>query len=284
MAFFAANSLVARLALRAGEIDAASFTAIRIASGAAALALLAVWRGGGARATGRHGSWRAALALFSYATAFSFAYLSLNAGVGALALFAAVQITMLAIGIARGELPSAAEWAGLALAFGGLIYLVSPGLAAPSPAGVLLMAVAGVAWGCYSLEAKGVRDPIAATAGNFARAVPLAALTLAAAVAAGRPHATWSGAALAAASGAIASGIGYAIWYTALKDLRTSGAAIVQLTVPVLTAAAGVLLLGERFTLRLALASCAILGGVALAVLGRVAGERTTGPGGDESS
>jgi drug/metabolite transporter (DMT)-like permease len=269
MAFFAANSVLARLALRAGEIDAASFTAVRIAAGAAALALAMSFRREGIRASRRHGSLRSAFALFSYAIAFSFAYLSLSASTGALVLFAAVQITMLGIGIARGEWPRPWEWTGLGVAFGGLVYLVYPGLTAPSPIGVFLMTVSGVAWGYYSLAAKGVPSPIAATAGNFTRAVPLAAVTLIVIWRIGQPHASWSGVGLAATSGAVTSGLGYALWYVALRDLRTSFAGVVQLTVPVLTAVAGVTLLGEQLTWRLALASVAILGGAALTLFGR---------------
>lgn len=270
MAFFAANSLVARLALRAGEIDAASFTALRIVAGAVTLLLLTAFGREGIGAAQRHGSLRAALALFGYALTFSFAYLSLDAGAGALVLFAAVQMTMLGIGIAGGERPQLSEWTGLAVAFAGLVYLVSPGMTAPSPVGVSLMAVSGAAWGYYSLAARDAGSPLPATAGNFARAVPLAAGALIVAWEIGHPHASWSGVGLAATSGAVTSGLGYALWYVALKDLRTSIAAIVQLTVPVLAAAAGVILLGERLTWRLALASGAILGGVALALLGRI--------------
>jgi drug/metabolite transporter (DMT)-like permease len=269
MVFFAANSLLARLALRTGVIDAASFTALRIATGAAALLLLTGFGREGIRAARRHGSLPAAFALSAYAAAFSFAYLSLDAGTGALVLFAAVQITMIAIGIAAGDWPRASEWTGLALAFGGLVYLVSPGLTAPSPAGVALMTISGAAWGYYSLAAKGVRSPVAATAGNFARAIPLTSAAVLAMWKFGRPHATWPGIALAAISGAVTSGLGYALWYVALRDLRASLAAIVQLTVPVLAAAAGALLLGERSTWRLLSASAAILGGVALALFGK---------------
>ncbi|MGJ5816521.1 DMT family transporter [Paludibaculum fermentans] len=270
MLFFAANSLLARFALRSGAIDAGSFTAIRIGAGAAALALIVGIRGGARGSNGRPGSLRAGIALFCYAIAFSYAYLMLNAGTGALVLFAAVQMTMLGSGIARGEHPRATEWGGLALAFGGLIYLVLPGLAAPSPLGVMLMAGAGAAWGFYSIAARGIQSPVAATAGNFARAVPMAAGALLVIWVFGRPHANWLGAGTAAVSGAITSGLGYAIWYSALRGMRTSVAAIVQLTVPVLTAGAGVLLLGEQLTARLVVASMAILGGVALALLGKL--------------
>jgi drug/metabolite transporter (DMT)-like permease len=277
MTFFAANSLLARLALRSGEIDGASFTAVRIVAGAFTLVLLTSFRREGIGGARRHGSLRAALALFSYAIAFSFGYLSLDPGTGALVLFAAVQMTMLGIAFAGGERPHASEWAGLAVAFAGLVYLVSPGMTAPSPVGVSLMAVSGVAWGYYSLAARDVSSPIAATAGNFTRAIPFAAGALVVIWKIGHPHANWSGVGLAATSGAVTSGLAYSLWYVALKDLRTSIAAIVQLTVPVIAAAAGVVLLGEQLTWRLALASGAILGGVALALLGRVTAASSSG-------
>ena len=268
MMFFAANSVLARLALREDEIDGGSFTAVRICAGAAALALLVGSRGGGFSALRGNGSWMAALALFGYAAAFSFAYLSLDAGTGALILFTAVQITMIGVGMNRGERPRASEWLGLILALVGLVYLVSPGLTAPSLAGASLMAISGVAWGWYSLAAKGVRSPTVATAGNFVRAAPMAAVVVLLVWAMGQPHASWFGLALAIVSGAVTSGLGYAIWYMVLTDLSASRAAIVQLTVPIIAAAAGVILLGERMTWRLGLAAAVILGGVAVALLG----------------
>jgi drug/metabolite transporter (DMT)-like permease len=212
-----------------------------------------------------NGSAGAALFLFAYALTFSLAYLSLDAGTGTLVLFAAVQLTMLGVGLARGERLRRSEWMGFTLAFAGLAYLVSPGLTAPPLAGVALMAASGVSWGCYTLAAKRFRDATAATAGNFARATPMAAAAMLIVWALGKPHVSWPGFGLAAISGAVTSGIGYAIWYAALKGLRTSRAAIVQLTVPVLAAAAGVIFLGERMTWRLALASAVILGGVFVA-------------------
>jgi drug/metabolite transporter (DMT)-like permease len=230
--------------------------------------LLVGAREGVVAAVSGNGSWGAAFALFGYAVAFSFAYLSLDTGVGALILFAAVQITMIAAGMMRGERPGRAEWMGLALAFAGLVYLVSPGLAAPSAAGATVMAISGVAWGCYSLAARNTGFPTAATAGNFTRAAPMAAAMLLVVWIAGAPHASWLGLQLAMISGALTSGVGYAIWYRALKGLSVSRAAIVQLTVPVLAAFAGVMLLGEQLTWRLSLAAIAILGGVALAMLG----------------
>ena len=264
MVAFAANSLLCRLALVDPTIDPASFTAIRLVSGAITLALLVALRGS-VRNLAVAGSWRSAAALFGYAIAFSFAYVTLGASTGALILFGAVQITMISVGLLRGERLGALQWAGGLVAIGGLAYLLAPGLHAPSPIGAALMAGAGVAWGLYSLLGRSAHsqsfEPTTTTAGNFMRAAPMALLAL--------PFApqldlSWHGVALAIASGAIASGLGYAVWYAALKGLRASEAAIVQLTVPVIAAAGAILLLSEALTLRFVLASAAILGGVAL--------------------
>jgi drug/metabolite transporter (DMT)-like permease len=258
---FAGNSILCRLALRGGEIDAATFTGVRLATGALALWLLARRPGG---------SWLSALALFVYAAPFSFAYLRLGAGVGAFILFASVQATMLGAAIAGGERPGPRVWLGLAIAVGGLVALTLPGAAAPDPLGSALMIVAGVAWGIYSLRGRGVADPLAATAGNFARSLPFAALLAGGALAAHAPlHASPRGLALAAASGALASGVGYSLWYAALRVLRATTAAVLQLVVPVLAAAAAVVLLGEPLTLRLVLSGVAITAGVALALKSR---------------
>jgi drug/metabolite transporter (DMT)-like permease len=275
MISFAGNSVLARLALRQGllqgEIDAGTFTAVRVVSAAVGLALVVSVSGEKLSTLKGHGSWRAAAALFGYAAAFSFAYLSLDAGTGALILFAAVQITMIGVGMLRGERPLPSEWIGLVMALGGLAYLVSPGLAAPPFVGAALMAVSGMAWGFYSLAAKGARSPVAATASNFTRAAPMAIAVLVGVWMIDQPRASWLGLELAIISGAITSGLGYAIWYMALRGLSASRAAIVQLTVPVLAAFAGVLFLAEQMTLRLALAGAAILGGVAIALLGHSA-------------
>jgi drug/metabolite transporter (DMT)-like permease len=256
---FAANSLLGRLALGSGAIDAASYATVRLLAGAVVLVPLAYLRAGRPS-----GSWGSAAMLCAYAVPFAFAYRTLSAGTGALILFAAVQITMISAGLRSGERPGAVEWLGLALAFSGLAYLVFPGLAAPSPAGAGLMAVAGVAWGAYSLRGRRAGRPLAETAGNFARALLLAAIVSGASIASA--HATLRGIVLATLSGAVASGVGYAIWYAALPRLTATVAATVQLAVPVLAAAGGVALLGERVTARLVLASVAILGGVGLAL------------------
>jgi drug/metabolite transporter (DMT)-like permease len=265
---FAANSLLCRMALGPRLVDAATFTSIRIVSGAVALFIV-----GRMAAPARNadvspaGSWASAAALFVYAAAFSFAYLRIGAGVGALLLFGAVQATMLAWGLRRGERLQWPEWAGLTAAVAGLVALVAPGLSAPDTVGAVLMIAAGIAWGAYSLRGRGASRPLAATASNFARAVPLAcALSIALL---GSAHADPHGALLAATSGALTSGVGYSLWYAALADLTATQAAIVQLSVPVLAAAGGVVLLGETLTPRLVACGAIILGGVALAVLGR---------------
>jgi drug/metabolite transporter (DMT)-like permease len=260
---FAGNSLLCRVALRGGHADPAAFTLIRIASGAAALWMVLKVR----RVERLGGSWPSALALFVYAVAFSFAYVELSAGIGALLLFGAVQASMLLAGLMRGERPGPVQGLGLALAVAGLIYLVLPGLAAPSATGAALMVAAGIAWGIYSLRGQRAGEPTAATAGNFLRAVPLALLATLLSVS--RLEVDTLGWIYALASGVITSGLGYVIWYAALKDLTATRAAVVQLSVPVLAALGGVLLLGEPLTTRLGVASCVILGGVALAVFGR---------------
>lgn len=258
---FAGNSLLCRLALREGAIDAASFTTVRLLAGAAALVVLVGLRRGRFRLLG---SWPSALALFGYAAGFSLAYRGLSAATGALLLFAAVQATMTGWGLVRGERLHAAQWGGLVLAGAGLGGLLLPGLAAPAPLPALLMLGAGLCWGAYSLRGRGAGDPLAVTAGNFLRAT-LPALLLVLAWAPGTGP-TPAGLGYAIASGALTSGIGYAIWYRALPQLSATRAATVQLAVPVLAAAGGVLLLGETPTLRLALAAAAILGGIALVV------------------
>jgi len=265
---FAANSLLCRMALRTGEIDAWSFTAVRLGGGAAALLVIARFAGG-ARVRGA-GSNASALALFGYAAAFSLAYLRLGTGTGALVLFGSVQVTMIGWGIARGARPSGAEWAGLALAAGGLALLTLPGAEPPDALGLGLMALAGAAWGVYSLRGRGSRAPLAATAENFARSVPLALVGLGVGFAASAPHAPHAsarGVGLALASGIVASGLGYSLWYRALPGLSATRAALVQLVVPVLAAGGGILFLGESVSLRLVVSAAAILGGVACAVL-----------------
>jgi drug/metabolite transporter (DMT)-like permease len=262
MLAFASNSLLCRVALKLTSIDAASFTAVRLLSGALVLWLVVRFRGGHSSAAG---NWLSALALFAYAAGFSFAYVSLPAATGALLLFGAVQTTMIGYGVWNGERLRGAQLVGFILAFGGLAGLLVPGLSAPPLVGAVLMLCAGAAWGVYSLRGRGAGDPTRVTAGNFLRAAPMAVvlsllmlrgLSLDAA-------GVW----YAVASGALTSGIGYVIWYTALPGLKATQAAIVQLSVPVIAALGGIIFLAESVSLRLVLASVAILGGIALVIL-----------------
>jgi drug/metabolite transporter (DMT)-like permease len=243
------------------------------------------------------GSWISALALFVYAAAFSFAYVRLTTATGALLLFASVQLSMVGAGVARGERPRAIEWLGHAIAIGGLVALASPGLEAPDAVGAVLMAIAGVAWGVYSLRGRGAKNPLAITADNFARTVPMAFALLVVTTAIGlllvdtpsiahdaastgssstahHPpgaliYTSSVGVLLAIASGAIASGVGYTLWYTALPHLPATRAAVVQLSVPAIAAAGGMIILAEAMTARFAVCAAAILGGVALAIVRR---------------
>lgn len=261
---FAGNSLLCRLALKHSDIDAASFNTIRLFSGALILWLIARQRPG---IMGSGGNWTSAFALFAYAAAFSFAYLNLTVATGALLLFGAVQGTMIGYGIRRGERPGLLKIAGILLAIAGLVGLLMPGLSAPPPGASALMLAAGVAWGIYTLLGKNAGDPVKVTAGNFLRAVPMAfALSL---LTLQNAELDRAGAGYAIASGALASGIGYVIWYTVLPQLKTHTAATLQLSVPVIAAAGGILFLGEPITLRLFLASATVLGGIALVVLTR---------------
>jgi drug/metabolite transporter (DMT)-like permease len=262
MLAFAGNSLLCRLALQHSGIDPASFTSVRLTSGAVVLWALVRWRG-----QRPAGDWGSAAALFVYAAAFSYAYLSLSAGTGALLLFGAVQATMLGWGLWHGQRLGRGQTAGLVLAMGGLVALLLPGVTAPPAGGALLMTAAGVAWGVYSLRGRGAGDPTAVTAGNFVRASALAVPLALAALPWARVDV--AGLLWALCSGAVTSGLGYAIWYTALKGLQPTSSASVQLSVPVLTALGGVALLSEPLTLRLALCSAAILGGIACVITGQ---------------
>jgi drug/metabolite transporter (DMT)-like permease len=260
---FAANSLFCRLALAEPIIDPASYTAVRLITGAVALWIIAVLCIDGSFGKSG-GSWISAAMLFIYAVTFSFAYVSLSAGTGALILFAAVQITMIAVGLYTGERPGILEWLGLLIAIAGLIYLVSPGVTAPSTAGSVLMATAGIAWGVYSLRGRGASNPVRVTTDNFLRTVPLAI----AVVLLWLPVLTITprGVLWAALSGSITSGVGYVLWYAALPRLTATRAATLQLAVPVLAAIGGVTVLSEAVSLRLVISAVVILGGVGLAV------------------
>ncbi len=258
MTAFAANSVLCRLALGAGLIDAASFATVRVVAGAIVLALLMAprWR----KNKRANADWRAVAMLFTYMVFFSFAYITLSTGTGALILFGAVQLTMFAYALRAGERFSTVSWLGLSVAFAGLVYLVSPGVTAPDPAGAVLMAVAGVAWGVYSLLGRSVADPLEATANNFILCVPLVVIVSLLFLSDYRT--TTLGLALAAVSGGVTSGIGYAIWYEALKGLPATSAATVQLSVPAIAALGGLVFMSEDLTVRLLFASAATLGGV----------------------
>jgi len=264
MIAFAGNSILCRMALSGTTIDPASFTLLRLASGALMLCLLVFFRKGVARPGG---NWRSATALFAYAAGFSFAYVSLSTATGALLLFAAVQITMMACALIRGERLNYRQVTGLLLAILGFIVLLFPGLESPSPVGAVLMVIAGTAWGFYSLLGAGARDAVADTAGNFLRASGLAVLV--SLVLWSRASADPRGVALAVASGALASGLGYVLWYSILPYIKASTAATVQLSVPALAALGGVLILGESLTVRLIFAAGATFAGVVLFSTGK---------------
>ena len=271
---FAANSVLCRVALGEVAIDAASFSTIRLISGAIALVLAALLTD--RRSFRIEGSWTSAGMLFLYAFPFAFAYNTLSTGTGALVLFGSVQVTMMAFALWSGERPHPLQWFGFALALAGLVYLVFPGLSAPSLQGVALMSLAGFSWGVYSLRGQGEQNPLAQTTGNFLRAAPLAALV--SAITIPHFHLEPKGVFLAIASGALASGLGYAVWYRALRDLTATRAAAVQLSVPILAAAGGVIFLFETVSARLVISAVMVLGGVGVALLGRERKSHTIDP------
>ena len=269
---FAMNSILCRLALGGKAIDAAGFSAIRLGSGAALLLLLSLARKS-RQPRGRSGHWISASLLFLYALGFSLAYVSLSAGTGALLLFGTVQATMLVAALRSGERPHALVWCGLCLALAGIFYLVLPGLAAPPLLRSALMVLAGISWGIYSLRGRSAADPLHETTYNFIYSLPLAAVAVV--LLSGGLHISTRGVVLAVLSGALASGVGYVIWYEALKGLTATRAATIQLAVPLLAATGGALLLSEGFTTRLLISAILILGGVGAALAGRA---RTTRP------
>ena len=261
---FAGNSILCRLALRATSIDPATFTSVRLLSGALVLwVLVSTFR----RNVRGKGNWGSALALLAYAAALSYAYIDLPTGLGALLLFAAVQVTMIGHALTHGERLQVVQWLGLGLAIAGLVGLLLPGLTAPPLIGSVLMLASGVAWGVYSLRGKGAGDPTRVTAGNFMRAVPIALLL--SLLTLGQMQWDATGVLYAVISGGITSGLGYSLWYMVLPHLRSTTAASLQLSVPVIASLGGVLFVGEALTLRLVLAAIAILGGIALVIRGR---------------
>lgn len=263
---FAFNSILCRLALGTQAIDAASFTTARLVSGAITLIFISLIFSKEKNKL-KSGNWFSAFFLFAYAICFSFAYINLTTGTGALILFGTVQATMIVSALLSGERPQMLEWFGLILAFGGLIYLVFPGLSAPPLFSSFLMIAAGISWGFYTLRGRGSANPLADTTGNFIRSVPLIML-------AGLPfisqiHLSQKGILLAVLSGAIASGIGYSVWYAALKFHTATRAAFLQLSVPAIAAIGGVVILSEVVSIRLLMATILILGGIGLAIWGR---------------
>lgn len=263
---FAANSVLCRLALGSEQIDAASFTSVRLVSGAIFLVLLLYFVSGKGKVESK-GSWTSGFMLFLYAVTFSFAYITLDTATGALILFGAVQITIILTSILKGNRLHVSEWLGTLVAFSGFVYLVLPGLTAPSAMGFVLMAVSGIAWGAYTLLGRGSRNPLQDTAYNFIRTIPLVVVLLLLSLP--MLDLTMEGFLLAVLSGAIASGLGYAIWYTVLGSISATVAAVVQLLVPVLAAFGGVMFVAEELTLRLMVSGLFILGGVLIVVMGR---------------
>jgi drug/metabolite transporter (DMT)-like permease len=273
---FAANSVLCRKALGANTIDAASFTMIRLVSGALMLSLILVFHSKGIRLSTRGGSWSAAVMLFLYAIAFSFSYNTLQTGTGALILFGSVQITMIVVSLVQGTRLHISEWLGVVVAFAGFVYLILPGISTPSFNGFLLMTISGIAWGLYTLKGRGSENALKDTGWNFLRTLPL--VVLLAFFSLHNLHISFSGVMLAVLSGGIASGIGYSIWYSALGDLSATQAAVVQLSVPLIAAIGGVVFVSEALTMRLAVSTALILGGILLVVLGRhfIAQAKTT--------
>jgi drug/metabolite transporter (DMT)-like permease len=263
---FAANSVLCRLALGEKTIDASSFTTIRLLSGAIVLLLITGISSNKSKATTK-GSWSASLMLFLYAITFSFAYITLDTGTGALILFGSVQITMILLSLISGNRLHIIEWTGITISFAGFVYLILPGVSTPSTTGFLLMTTAGIAWGIYTLKGRGSNNPLTDTAYNFFRTIPL--VIILAIVTMQNAQYSFEGIVLAVLSGGIASGIGYAIWYVALGGLSSTQAAVVQLLVPVIAAFGGVIFVSEVVTLRLTISATMILGGILMVVLGR---------------
>jgi drug/metabolite transporter (DMT)-like permease len=264
---FAFNSILCRLALGTELIDASSFTAIRLLSGAVTLLIIFSIFSKNKTENIKRGNWLSAFFLFGYAICFSFAYIGLTTATGALILFGMVQATMIISALISGERPNILEWFGLILALGGLVYLVFPGLESPPLVRSILMAFAGIAWGFYTLRGKQSENPLADTTGNFIRTIPFVILATLPFIY--KLNLSLKGILFAVLSGAIASGIGYSVWYAALKYHTATRAAILQLSVPVLAAIGGLIFLSEIISLRLIIASGLILGGIGLVILAR---------------
>ena len=265
---FASNSVLCRLALGGQAIDASSFTMIRLLSGC--IMLLGILKfTGNKRIRPFRGSWKASAMLFLYAVTFSFAYITLDTGTGALILFGAVQMTIIIISVASGDKLQSLEWVGLLTAFTGFVYLVLPGVSKPSLSGFILMSAAGMGWGIYTLIGRGSENPLSDTAWNFTRALPFFIVVAIIVCFTKDIRLSQKGVILAMVSGAITSGIGYAVWYAALRGLSAIQAGVVQLFVPVIAALGGVVFVSEEISLRLIVSAILILGGITLVVLGR---------------
>jgi drug/metabolite transporter (DMT)-like permease len=271
---FAANSVLCRLALGGEAIDASSFTAIRLLSGAITLFIILSIKGSikesnkrGNKGASSKGSWTASFALFIYAIAFSYAYLSVDTGTGALILFGSVQITMIMLSLIAGTRLHLIEWSGVMLAFSGFIYLILPNITTPSMNGFILMTVSGISWGIYTLKGRGSKNPLMDTSYNFLRTIPLVAILVVLTL--HYMHYSVEGVILALVSGAITSGVGYTIWYIALGGLSSTQAAVIQLSVPVIAAIGGVLFVSEEITMRLIVSATVVLTGILMVILGK---------------
>lgn len=263
---FAGNSLLCRLALAQTPIDSTTFVTIRLLSGALILWLALYLQKQGDK---MEGSWPGALALFIYALAFTFAYTHIPAGTGALLLFATIQISMILYGMFIGERLSFWQITGLGLAIVGLIILMLPKVGAPPLLYGCIMIISGLAWSVYSLLGRGTRNPTSATAGNFIRATPMALILFLCMLPTSSITLDTAGIGYAIASGAITSGLGYILWYAAVRELKVTQAATVQLSVPLITAFGGTLFLGELITSTLIISSIAIILGVSLVIMSR---------------
>lgn len=263
---FAANSILCRLALGSEAIDASSFTVIRLLSGTIVLLIIICSTRKTTRVSTK-GSWAASFMLFIYAVTFSYAYISLDTGTGALILFGAVQITMILLSLITGTRLHFSEWTGVTIAFSGFVYLVLPGVTAPSTAGFLLMTVAGIAWGIYTLKGRSSKSPLMDTAYNFFRTTPF--VILLAVITINNTNYSSEGILFALLSGGITSGIGYTIWYIALGGLSSTQAAVLQLSVPVIAALGGVVFVSEAITFRLIISATMVLGGILLVIIGK---------------
>jgi drug/metabolite transporter (DMT)-like permease len=263
---FAANSVLCRLALGSGAIDASSFTVVRLLSGSIVLlVIIGVTRKSSTQSA--KGSWAASFMLFLYAVTFSYAYISLDTGTGALILFASVQITMILLSLISGTRLHFIEWIGVTVAFAGFVYLILPGVTTPSIMGFLLMTIAGIAWGIYTLKGRGSNAPLLDTAYNFFRTTPLVLILVISTIS--KANYSFEGILLAVISGGITSGIGYTIWYIALGGLSSTQAAVLQLSVPVIAAFGGVIFVAETITFRLAISATFVLGGILMVVIGK---------------